>query len=145
MGQLLIDKTILRDCKRRHKSLLVDWTDYRKSYDILLHLWIIECLGRFKVVNNVTQLLVKCIRSWTTEVTSCGQILREVYTNKGILQGDIISLFLFVLCMTQSKLVLKRSNARHEWGLHEFRNNHSLLTDNHKLLDNPMNNLGTLD
>ena len=31
--QLLIDKTVLRNRKRRHINLAMDWIDYKKTYD----------------------------------------------------------------------------------------------------------------
>ena len=35
--QLLIDKTIVKDCKRQLTSLAVAWIDYRKAYDMVPH------------------------------------------------------------------------------------------------------------
>ena len=35
--QLLINKTILRDCRKRHTNLGMAWVDYKKTYDMLLH------------------------------------------------------------------------------------------------------------
>ena len=35
--QLLIDKAILNDCKRRHTNLAMAWIDYRKAYDMVPH------------------------------------------------------------------------------------------------------------
>ena len=34
--QLLVDKTILADCKKRHKNLTMAWVDYKKAYDIAI-------------------------------------------------------------------------------------------------------------
>ena len=31
--QLLIDIRVLRNCKRRHINLVMDWMDYKKTYD----------------------------------------------------------------------------------------------------------------
>ena len=42
--QLLIDKTVLADCKRKHKNLAMAWVDYNKAYDMVPHSWIIESL-----------------------------------------------------------------------------------------------------
>ena len=38
--QLLIDKMIVKDCKRWLTSLAVAWIDYRKAYDVVPHSWI---------------------------------------------------------------------------------------------------------
>ena len=33
--QLLIDKAVLKDCKKRHTNLSVAWIDNRKAYDLV--------------------------------------------------------------------------------------------------------------
>ena len=35
--QLLIDKTVLRDCKKRHTNLAMAWIDYKKASDMVHH------------------------------------------------------------------------------------------------------------
>ena len=39
---LLIDKTVLKDCRERHTNLSMVWIDYKKAYDLVPHSWIIE-------------------------------------------------------------------------------------------------------
>ena len=55
--QLLIDKAILKDCKKRHTNLAMAWVDYRKAYDLVPHSWIIECLEMFGIARNVKELI----------------------------------------------------------------------------------------
>ena len=43
--QLLLDKAVLRDCKRRSTNLAMAWIDCRKSYDMIPHSWISEFVG----------------------------------------------------------------------------------------------------
>ena len=43
-GQLLIDKKILTDCKKRKKNLAMVLVDYKKANDMVPHSWIVECL-----------------------------------------------------------------------------------------------------
>ena len=43
--QLLIDKMVLNDCKKRHTNLGMAWIDYKKAYDMIPHSWILESLG----------------------------------------------------------------------------------------------------
>ena len=40
--QLYIDKMVLQEVKRRKKNLAMGWIDYRKSYDMIPHSWVIE-------------------------------------------------------------------------------------------------------
>ena len=42
--QLLIDKMMLCDCRKRHKSLGMAWIDYKKAHDMVPHSWILESL-----------------------------------------------------------------------------------------------------
>ena len=51
--QLLIDKIIVKDCKRQLKSLAVAWTDYRKSCDMAPHSWIQKRTEIFGAAVNV--------------------------------------------------------------------------------------------
>ena len=51
--QLLIDKTILKDCRKRRTNLAMAWIDYRKAYDFVPHSWILECLDMLGIADNV--------------------------------------------------------------------------------------------
>ncbi len=44
--QLLIDKTILKDCRKRHTNLAMAWIDYKKAYDFV-PLWNCRKCERF--------------------------------------------------------------------------------------------------
>ena len=35
--QLLIDRTVLNDCRKRHTNLGMAWIDYKKGYDMAPH------------------------------------------------------------------------------------------------------------
>ena len=52
--QLLIDKMILKNCKRRKTNLCMAFIDYRKAYDKVPHSWIIELLRMFHVDDNIS-------------------------------------------------------------------------------------------
>ena len=54
--QLLIDKTVPRDCKR-HTNLAMACIDYKKAYNTVPHSWISECLDMFGIANNVQDFL----------------------------------------------------------------------------------------
>ena len=50
---LILDKEILRNCRRRLTNLSMGWLDFKKAYDMVPHSWIISyiysyfiCLGR---------------------------------------------------------------------------------------------------
>ncbi|XP_053141804.1 uncharacterized protein LOC128340565 [Hemicordylus capensis] len=51
--QLLIDKMILENCKRRKTNLSVAWIDYKKAFNSLPHTWILKCLETTGVSKNI--------------------------------------------------------------------------------------------
>ena len=50
--QLLIDKTVLKDCKKMHSNLSMAWIDYKKVYDFFPHSWINECMELFGIAKE---------------------------------------------------------------------------------------------
>ena len=60
--QLLIDKTILKDCRKRRANLAMAYIDYRNAYDFVLHSWILECLSMRGIADNVRTFLDKSMK-----------------------------------------------------------------------------------
>ena len=131
--QLLIDKTVLKDCKRRKTNLSMAWTDYKRAYDLVPHSWICECLEMVRIATNVRKFLSDSMQSWKLELTSSGERLGDVQIKRGIFQGDSLSLLLFVVCMIPLTLILRKVAACYEWGDKKFKLNHLLFMDDLKL------------
>ena len=129
--QLLIDKMILNDCRMRHKNLAMAWVDYKKAYDMVPHSWIIECLKMACVPQNITTFLQQSMRSWNTELTSCGTSLGTVKIRRGIFQGDGLSPLIFVICMIPLSKVLRKAKAGYSLG--DVKINHLLFMDDLKM------------
>lgn len=131
--QLLIDKTVLKDCKRRHTNLAMAWIDYRKAYDFVPHSWIKECMEMFGIADNVRDFLSRSMKYWKLSLCSNGVQLGDVKVNRGIFQGDSLSPLIFVLAMIPMSLLLRKVKAKYEWGKKEFSLNHLLFMDDLKL------------
>ena len=54
------------------------WIDYKKAYDMVPHLWIIECLDLFGVAQNIKSLLVNSQERWKEMLCSGNSELGEV-------------------------------------------------------------------
>ena len=52
------DRAAIKEVKSRIKNLAMAWIDYIKAYDMVPHLWIIECLDLFGVAENIKSLFV---------------------------------------------------------------------------------------
>ena len=86
------------------------------------------------------------MRSWNTELTSCGASVGTVKVRRGIFQGDGLSLLIFVICMIPLSKVLRKAKAGYCLG--DVKINHLLYMDdlqmfakNKKEIDSPVSTL----
>ena len=114
--QLMIDKIVMKNCKRIMKNLSVAWIYYTKAYDMVLHTWILQCLKIFKVA-NISTVIEKSTKNWKVELTSGGLILGEVKINRDTFQEDTLSLILFVITMIPLTILLKDMKAGYMLGM----------------------------
>ena len=131
--QLLIDKTILKDCRKRLTSLAMAWIDYKKACDFVPHSWISECMEMFGIAGNVREFLQRSMVQWKLSLTSKGEELGDVDVKRGIFQGDSLSPLLFVLSMIPLSSLLRKVNVLYEWGKKEYKLNHLLFMNDLKL------------
>ena len=131
--QLLIDKTVIKDCKKRHTNLSTAWLGCRKAYDLVPHSWVNECTEMFGIAENLRTFLQKSMQQWKLSLEANGEDLGEANVKRAIFQGDSLSPLLFVLSMVLLSLILKKVNACYKWGKKEYKLNHLLFMDNLKL------------
>ena len=74
----MIDKTVLKDCKKRHTNLSMAWIDYRKAYDLVPHNLVNECMEIFGIAENLRTFLQKSMQQWRLSLTANGDNLGEV-------------------------------------------------------------------
>ena len=142
--QLIIDKAILRNAKRRHANLAMGWIDYRKAYDMVPHSWISKCMDMFGVSNNIRELLISSMDEWKTVLTSNGEVLGDVEINRGIFQGDSLSPLLFVLVMIPLTLILRKTKLGYKMSKASQKISHLLFMDDLKLYATNKNELSSL-
>ena len=53
---LCIDRAVIKEVNSRNKNIAMAWIDYKKAYDMVPHLWIIECLDLFGVAEIIKSL-----------------------------------------------------------------------------------------
>ena len=81
----MIGKVVLKDYKKRHTNLSID---YRKAYDVVPHTWINECMEMFEIVENLRKFLQKSMQQLRLLLTANGEDLGEVNVKREIFQGD---------------------------------------------------------
>ena len=55
--QLLLNKAILENCRKRATNLSMAWLDYQKAYDSVPHSWIIKCLKMYGISPNIAKFI----------------------------------------------------------------------------------------
>ena len=109
-NQLLIDKMVLNDCKKRHTDLEMTWIDYKKAYNMIPYFWILKSLGLVQVSENIVEFIRKSMKKCNTNLTSSGKYLTNAVIRTGIFQGVRLSPLLFGICMIPLTEVLRKVN-----------------------------------
>ena len=65
-----IDRVVSKEVKSRNKNLTTAWIDYKNVYDMVAHLWILECLDLFGVAENINSFLVNSVEKWKAMLCS---------------------------------------------------------------------------
>ena len=120
------------------------WRDYKKAYDMVPYLWIIECLDLFGVAENIKSLLVKRMEKWKVMLCSGNSELSEVEMKQGIFQGDYLSPLVFVLALILLSLILGKAKAAYEFSESKEKVNHLLFMDDLKLYSRKEKGLDSL-
>ena len=132
---LYIDRVVIGEVKSKKKII-----DYKKSYDVVPHSWIKECLELFGVPKNIETLLVNSMEKWRVMLCA-GNSELDVDIKRGIFQGDSLSSLAFVLALISLSLILTKTKGAYEFlGKKEnghllFMNDLMLYSHNEKGLD----------
>ena len=97
--QLVIDRYILQNCRKRKTSLSMAWVDYKKAYDMVRHSWIIATMGMAGLPDNIIGLIKQSMNKWKTNLSADGKLLESVPIRRGIFQGNSFSPLLFVIAL----------------------------------------------
>ena len=65
--QLLFDNMVMRSCKRRLCGLGMARIDYRKTYDLIPHTWLLKCMNMFGIASKRVSLLENSMNTWRTD------------------------------------------------------------------------------
>ena len=142
--QLLIDKMVMKNCKRRKTNLSMAWVDYKKAFDMVPHSWLIECLEIYGAAVDTIRFLKNTMANWKTILTSSGVTLAEVNIRRGIFQGDSLSPLLFVIAMIPMTRVLEKMREGYQLEKGNNRINHLMFMDDIKLYGKNSKEIDTL-
>ena len=93
--QLWRDKAVIGNCQSKKTNLNMAWVDFRKAYDIVPHVWIINALKLIGAVPNVIALLKSTIIDWKIELIS-----KDINPGELNINRDSIKEILYPLCFS---------------------------------------------
>ena len=128
-----IDREVIKEVNSKNKNLAMAWIDYKKSYDLVPHWWIIEYLDLFGVADNIKSLLVNCMEKWKVMLCSGNSEFGEVEIKRGIFRGNSLSPLVFVLALIPLSLILRKEKAAYEFSESKEKINHLLFVNYLKL------------
>ena len=65
----------------------------------------------YKISHEVLGFIEKTMKTWKVEITAGERILAELKVQKGIFQGDALSLLLFIIAMMPFKHIHRKYTA----------------------------------
>ena len=133
--QLLINKMILEDCRRRQRKMSMAWVDYQKAFDSVPHSWIIKVLQLYKIHPKIVATIREQMKKWQTSLNLHHQkgtiTIKDISIKRGIFQGDSLSPLIF--CMALDPLSKLLNNNNMGYNLSQGRRKDPTKTINHLL------------
>ena len=120
----MIDKIVLKNCKRRMKNLSFAWTDYKKTYVMVSYTWILLGLKVFKVADNIRYVIENTMKDLKVELTEVS--FKEKYISS-------LSPILLTITLIPLSVLLRDMKAEYMLGKFRGKINHLLVRDDLKL------------
>ena len=141
--QLLINKAIMTEVRKKRRNLFTIWLDYKKAFDSVPHEWLIYALKLAKVPPQLVSSIEHLITQWCTVVHLGGEndsITTDIIQfMKGIFQGDSLSVLLFILTANPLSFLFRNLKG-YQYGTKRNSNvTHNFFVDDLKLYANNIN------
>ena len=104
-----------KEVKKRRKNLITVQLDYKKAFDSMPYAWIIKSLQLAKIPDMIIEAIRMLIIKWRTKlhlyVESNTTESSFIDFMRRILQGDLLSLILFVLLVNPLSYLLSKEKS----------------------------------
>lgn len=89
--------------------------DLEKTYDKLRWSFITDTLQRFRLLNNLTNLIMSCLTEISMSLICNRSICESFKPTRGIYQGCLLSPYIFVMCMKQLAWMIEEKVQERSW------------------------------
>ena len=133
----------MTEVRKKRRNLFTIWLDYKKAFDSVPHEWLIYALKLAKVRPQLVSSIEHLITQWCTVVHLGGEndsITTDIIQfMKGILQGDSLSVLLFILTVNPLSFLFRNLKG-YQYGTKRNSNvTHNFFVDDLKLYANNIN------
>ena len=108
--QLLIDKLVMKHCKRRRKDLYMTFIDYKKGYDSVPHSWLLSSMAMCGISPLIVEFFAASLGQSYVDLFLNNNCLGNRKIRRGIFQGDSVSPLHFVISLLPLLLLLNKQN-----------------------------------
>ena len=103
---------VYKESKEHRKNLITVWLGYKKSFDSIPHAWIIKSLQLAKIPDMTIEAIRMLMTKWRIKLHLYGEsnTIESSFIDymRGILQGDLLSLILFLLSVNLLSYLLSK-------------------------------------
>ncbi|EER19249.1 conserved hypothetical protein, partial [Perkinsus marinus ATCC 50983] len=136
LHQLWLDSLTTHHIRQARHRCAIAWLDLERAYDGLLPTWVDYWLTMFKLAPNFRAWLSSTRAQWRVQLyRGAERIAESVPVQRGLLQGDALSVLLFVICTSPLTAALKHCPGAYSFG--RARNgvtiSHLAIIDDYKL------------
>ena len=89
--------------------------DLEKAYDKLEWSFIRDMLIRVNLPMDIIDLIMSCVSTVSKSILFNGEALDPIFPSRGIRQGDLISPYLFILCMEYLGQLIEEKCSENLW------------------------------
>jgi hypothetical protein len=129
----ILNKNLNRNYDNKLNTM---WIDVKKAFDSIDHVYLMKTLKDLKLPEYVVNFVNKALKEWKIDLIFDRKSIGKVKIERGILQGDNLSLILFVLCLEFLSRKLKENFPRIKIKQNEedsFSLNHFIFIDDIKM------------
>ena len=98
----------------------------------------------YKISHEIINFIEKTMKNWRVELTAGGKSLAETKIQRGISQGDALSLLLFIIAMMPLNHILRKCTAGYQLSRSQEKIDHLMYMDDIKLFAKNKKELETL-
>ncbi|KAF4649282.1 hypothetical protein FOL47_002231, partial [Perkinsus chesapeaki] len=117
LHQLWLDSLATHHIRQARHRCAIAWVDLERAYDGLLPAWVDYWMAKYKLAPNFRSWLTTTRQNWRVQLQRGGEtVAQAVPVRRGLLQGDALSVLVFILATSPLTAALKHAHGAYCFG-----------------------------